>query len=117
MQGYKEIAPLFSVANSKQEFYALLITKGGVRSDVGSEKHAQVPINSILCTGKILTGRTLYNNLGVWGPGFPDVASLVMYCIDATQRIVTKFQYRTAPLFSIINGWMRLSSKRVKEVV
>jgi hypothetical protein len=30
---------LFSVANSKQEFEALLITKGGVRGDVGSEKY------------------------------------------------------------------------------
>ena len=36
---YREIAPLFSVANSKQEFQALFITKGVVRGDVGSEKH------------------------------------------------------------------------------
>ena len=34
-------APLFSVANSKQEFYALLITKGDVRGDVESEKYAK----------------------------------------------------------------------------
>jgi hypothetical protein len=33
--------PFFSVANSKQEFWALLITKGGVRGDVGSEKHGK----------------------------------------------------------------------------
>ncbi len=38
---YREIALLFSVANSNQEFYALLITMGGVRDDVGSEKHAK----------------------------------------------------------------------------
>jgi hypothetical protein len=37
-QRYKKIAPFFSVANSKEEFWALLITKGGVRGDVGSEK-------------------------------------------------------------------------------
>jgi hypothetical protein len=36
-QRYKKIAPFFSVANSKQEFWALLI----VRGDVGSEKHAK----------------------------------------------------------------------------
>jgi hypothetical protein len=29
--------PLFSVANSTQEFWALLITKGGVRGHLGSE--------------------------------------------------------------------------------
>jgi hypothetical protein len=40
-QRHREIAPLFSVANSKQEFQALLITKGGVRDDVGNEKHAK----------------------------------------------------------------------------
>jgi hypothetical protein len=34
-----ENVPLFSVANSKQVFQALLITNGGVRDDVGSEKH------------------------------------------------------------------------------
>ncbi len=34
LQRYREIAPLFSVANSKQEFEALLITKGDVRGDV-----------------------------------------------------------------------------------
>jgi hypothetical protein len=38
-QRYKKIAPFFSAANFKQEFRALLITKGGVRGDVGSEKH------------------------------------------------------------------------------
>jgi hypothetical protein len=38
----RESAPLFGVANSKQEFYALLITKGGVWGNVGgSEKHAK----------------------------------------------------------------------------
>ncbi len=37
----REIAPLFSVANSKQEFQALLIAEGGVRGDVGGEKHAK----------------------------------------------------------------------------
>ncbi len=35
----REIAPLFS-ANSKQEFQALVFTKGGV-TDVGSEKHGK----------------------------------------------------------------------------
>jgi hypothetical protein len=40
-QRYKKIAPFFCVANSKQEFWALLITKGGVRGDVGTEKHAK----------------------------------------------------------------------------
>jgi hypothetical protein len=42
-QRYREIAPLFSVANSKQELQALpvLITKGGVSSDAGSERHAK----------------------------------------------------------------------------
>jgi hypothetical protein len=35
---YREIAPRFSVVNSKQEFWALLITKRGVRGDGGSEK-------------------------------------------------------------------------------
>ncbi len=38
-QRYMENVPLFSVANSKQVFQALLITNGGVRDDVGSEKH------------------------------------------------------------------------------
>ncbi len=28
-----------------------------------------------------------------------------MYCIDASLRIVTKALYRTAPPFSILNGW------------
>jgi hypothetical protein len=37
----REIALLFSVANSKQEFYALLISKGGVRGDMESETHAK----------------------------------------------------------------------------
>jgi hypothetical protein len=35
------MAPLFSVANSKQEFEALLITIGGVRGDIGSGKHTK----------------------------------------------------------------------------
>ncbi len=40
---YGEIAPLFSVAKPKQEFQTLpvLITKVGVRGDVGSEKYAK----------------------------------------------------------------------------
>jgi hypothetical protein len=58
---------------------------------------AQGPVNSILSTGVILTGRTgasigyIINNLG-GGRRFLtfDLASLVMYCIDAPQRIVTK---------------------------
>ena len=36
--GEREIAPLFSAANSKQEFSAFLITEGCVRGDVGSGK-------------------------------------------------------------------------------
>jgi hypothetical protein len=43
-QRYREIAPLFSVPNSKPEFQkyrTLLITKGGVRGEVGSEKHVR----------------------------------------------------------------------------
>ncbi len=34
-----EITPIFCIANSQKEFYALLITKGDVRGVVGSEKH------------------------------------------------------------------------------
>jgi hypothetical protein len=37
----REIAPLFSIANFKQQFWALLITKGGVtgvRGDVACRK-------------------------------------------------------------------------------
>jgi hypothetical protein len=37
-----------------------------------------------------------------------DVASLVMYSIDAHQRIVTKSLYRTALPFSIHNGFFSL---------
>jgi hypothetical protein len=42
-QRYREIAPLFSVANSKQELSALPvpITKVGVSGDVRSEKYAK----------------------------------------------------------------------------
>ncbi len=41
LQRYREIAPLSGVANSKQQFWATLITKDGVRGDVGSEKNAK----------------------------------------------------------------------------
>ncbi len=37
----REITHLFSVANSKQEFYALLISMRGVRVEVKSETHAK----------------------------------------------------------------------------
>ncbi len=56
-QRYREIAPLFSVANSKQEFQALLITKGGVRGDVGGEMQG-VCNSSYGGMEKFLTGRT-----------------------------------------------------------
>ncbi len=39
-----------------------------------------------------------------WGFLLFDIASLVMYCNDASLRIVTKSLYRTAPPFSILNG-------------
>jgi hypothetical protein len=39
MAAIQKDTPLFSVANSKQEFKAPHITKGGVKGDVGSVKH------------------------------------------------------------------------------
>ncbi len=38
-----------------------------------------------------------------------DIASLVMYCIDAPQRIVTKSLDRTPTLFAILKGYRYLS--------
>jgi len=40
-QRYREIAPLFSVANSKARVKGITHYQGGVRSDVGSEKYAK----------------------------------------------------------------------------
>ncbi len=37
----REIAPLFSVANSKQDYCALLISMRGVEGEVKSETHAK----------------------------------------------------------------------------
>ncbi len=48
----------------------------------------------------------LYYNLREGDRGFwlCDVTSLVMYCIDVPQRIVTKSLYRTALPFSLLNS-------------
>jgi hypothetical protein len=52
---YKDIAPLFSVANSKQEFQALLITKGSVRGDAGNEKYAKNLYSKSSYGGKVFS--------------------------------------------------------------
>ncbi len=82
-------------------------------------KFWQRPCNTILCTDEIFTDRTTPASLGyityilrrvVRGFRLCDIASLVMYCNDASLRIVTKSLYRAAPPFSILNGhsWLYL---------
>jgi hypothetical protein len=67
--------------------------------------------NTILCTGEIFTDharcRLQCTLLYIWGSGFLTLclASLLMYCIDARLRILTKSLFRTAPPFSILNGF------------
>ncbi len=53
-----EIAPPFSVANTKQQFQALLITKSGVRGDVGSRSMQRVCKSSYGGMEKFVIGRT-----------------------------------------------------------